>query len=83
MQLTHNLFIQMFLPIKKPTSQLLLYEVGYRLWTQLDLNQRSPNYKIGATSQLSFKLNIQRPTNLFQNSLNYASFEHKKSTQFA
>jgi hypothetical protein len=40
MQLTYNLFIQMFMLIKKPTSQILLYEVGYQLWAQLDSNQR-------------------------------------------
>jgi len=35
MQLTHNLFIQLFIPTKKPTSRVLLQVVGYQLWAQL------------------------------------------------
>lgn len=36
MQLTHTMFIQMFIPIKKPTSRILLQVVGFQEWAQLD-----------------------------------------------
>jgi hypothetical protein len=45
---THNLFIQMFNPIKKPTTRMLLLVVGYQLWSQLGSNQRPPDYESGA-----------------------------------
>jgi hypothetical protein len=45
MHLTHNLFIQMFIPTKKPTIQILLQVVGYQLWAQLGSNQRPPDYE--------------------------------------
>ena len=45
MQLTHTLFIQMFIPTKKPTSQILLQVVGYQSWAQLGSNQRPPDYE--------------------------------------
>jgi len=45
MNLTHNLFIQMFIPTKKPTSRILLQLVGFQLWAQLGSNQRPPDYE--------------------------------------
>jgi len=38
MQLTHTMFIHLFIPIKKPTSRILLQVVGYQLWAQLGSN---------------------------------------------
>ena len=35
----------MFIPIKKPTSRILLQLVGYQLWAQLGSNQRPPDYE--------------------------------------
>ena len=42
MQLTHTMFIHLFIPTKKPTSQMLLQVVGSQLWAQLGSNQRPP-----------------------------------------
>jgi hypothetical protein len=45
MHLTHKLFIQMFIPTKKPTSRILLQVVGYQLLAQLGSNQQPPDYE--------------------------------------
>jgi hypothetical protein len=42
------LFIQMFIPTKKPTSRILLQVVGYQWWAQLGSNQRPPDYESDA-----------------------------------
>ena len=45
MQLTHTMFIQMFIPTKKPTTWSNIQLVGYQLWAQLGSNQRPPDYE--------------------------------------
>jgi hypothetical protein len=52
MLLSHNLFIQMFIPKRKPTTRLLLQVVGYQLWAQLGSNQRPPYYEEGIISKI-------------------------------
>ncbi len=48
MQLTLNLFIQMFILKRKPTTRTLLHVVGYQWWAQLGSNQRPPDYESDA-----------------------------------
>ena len=45
MQLTHTMFIHLFIPTKKPTTRILLQVVGYQLWAQLGSNHRPPDYE--------------------------------------
>jgi hypothetical protein len=43
----------MFIPTKKPTSQILLQVVGYQLWAQPGSNQRPPDYEYSIFDKLS------------------------------
>ena len=53
MSITHNFFIQLFIPTKKPTSRILLQVVGFQLWAQLGSNQRPPDYECSFFELLS------------------------------
>jgi hypothetical protein len=45
MPVTYTMFIQMFIPKRNPTIQMLLQVVGYHWWAQLGSNQRPPDYE--------------------------------------
>ncbi len=45
MHLSHNLFIQMFILIKKPTTWSNIRVVGYQLWAQMGSNHRLSDYE--------------------------------------